>query len=192
MRPGGALTREGARRIKHLPLDAGGDAELVLFGVRHSDPPGSPKALRAIVDAMSAEFVQPVDLGHDVVNHNVEVHAVLARFGLGYALKEKRRSDSFFGNEHSQVRIRVVVAIVERFAPERSESLWLCAVEHEFHSCLLSDRVPPGRIPLGQRPQGYGDSKAQTARGEASLCGAGHSDQSAFRILEMADNQSIR
>ena len=30
-----------------------------------------------------------------------------------------------------------------------------------------------------------------TAGGEASLGGAGHSDQSAFRILEMADNESI-
>ena len=78
-------TVEGARSIKSLPLDAGGDAELVLFGVRHSDPPGSPEALHAFVDAMSAEFLQSVDLGFDVVNHNVEVHAVLARLGFGYA-----------------------------------------------------------------------------------------------------------
>jgi hypothetical protein len=31
-----------------------------------------------------------VDLGLDVVDHNVDVHAVLARFGFGYPLKEKR------------------------------------------------------------------------------------------------------
>ena len=39
---------------------------------------------------MSSEFLQPMDLGFNVVDDNVEVHAVLAGFGLWYSLKEKR------------------------------------------------------------------------------------------------------
>jgi hypothetical protein len=81
---------DGARSIKPLPLDSGGDAEFILLGVRHSDPSGFPEALHAFVDAMSAESLQPVDLGFDVVDHNVEVHAVLAGFGFGYGLKKER------------------------------------------------------------------------------------------------------
>ena len=81
---------DGARGIEPLPLDARGDTKLVLLGVRHSDPPGSPEALRAFVDAMSAKPLQSVDLGFDVVDHNVEVHAVFANFGLGNALKDER------------------------------------------------------------------------------------------------------
>src|SRR5271167_931850 len=73
-----------------LPFHAGGDAEFVLLGVRHSHPSGSPEALHTFVDATSAECLQPVDLGLDVVDHDVDVHAVLARFGFGYPLKEKR------------------------------------------------------------------------------------------------------
>ena len=76
--------------IKGLPLDPGGDAELILLGVRHSHPSGSSEALHAFVDAMGAERLQPVDLGLDVVDDNVEVHAVFACFGFGYRLKEKR------------------------------------------------------------------------------------------------------
>src|ERR1700683_278241 len=80
----------GCPRLTPLPLDATGDAEVVLLGVCHSDPPGPPEALRAFVDALCTQSQQPVDFGFDVVNHKVEVHAVLARFGFGYALKEKR------------------------------------------------------------------------------------------------------
>ena len=58
-------------------------------GSQHSHPLGSPEALHAFVDATSAECLQPVHLGLDGVNHNVEVHAVLARFGFGYPLKQK-------------------------------------------------------------------------------------------------------
>ena len=76
--------------MRPSPPDARGDAELILLGIGHSDPPGSPETLRAFVDAMGAESLQPVDLGFDVVNHNVEVHPVLAGFGLGNSLKEKR------------------------------------------------------------------------------------------------------
>ena len=39
---------------------------------------------------MSAEYLQPVDLDFDVVGHDVEVHAILACFGFGYALEQKR------------------------------------------------------------------------------------------------------
>jgi hypothetical protein len=72
------------------PIDAGGDAELILLGIRHSDPSGSPEALRFLVDAMSAERLQPVDLDFDVVDHDVEMHPILASFGFGNALEEKR------------------------------------------------------------------------------------------------------
>src|SRR4029077_13075552 len=74
------------RRGRALPDDAGGDAELILLGVRHSDPSGSAEALYAFVDATSTECLQPADLGLDVVDHDVEVHAVLAGFGFGYSL----------------------------------------------------------------------------------------------------------
>jgi hypothetical protein len=88
-RPMGAWTLRTARGINPLPFDARRDAELVLLGVRHPDPGGSPEALRAFVDAMSAELLQPIDFSFDVVNHNVDVHAVFAGLGLWYDLKEK-------------------------------------------------------------------------------------------------------
>lgn len=54
----GSLGRgEAAHSINPLPFDARGDAELVLLGVRHSDPPGSPEALHAFVGATSSEFL---------------------------------------------------------------------------------------------------------------------------------------
>src|ERR1700728_980796 len=92
---------------------------------------------------MSSEFLQAADLGFNVVNHNVEVHAVLAASGFGYSLKEKRWSDPFLRNEYGQCRLRVVVAIVQGIAPERSEPLGVCAVQDEFHTCLVSHRMPP-------------------------------------------------
>jgi hypothetical protein len=50
---------------------------------------GSSEALDAFVDSMSAEYFKPVNFGFDVVNHDVEVHPVLACLGFGYSLKEK-------------------------------------------------------------------------------------------------------
>ena len=72
-----------ARSTKTSPFDAGGDAELILLGVRHSDPLGSPEALHTLVDAMSPEYLQPVDLDFDVVGHDVEMHRFLPALGSG-------------------------------------------------------------------------------------------------------------
>src|ERR1700728_1250653 len=77
-------------RHRRFPLNAGGDTELVLLGVGHPDPPRAAETLHVFVEATRAESLQPVDLGLDVVNHDVEVHAVLAGFGFGHALEEKR------------------------------------------------------------------------------------------------------
>src|SRR4029078_1548506 len=71
------------------------------------------------------------------------MHAVLPALRLGHALEDKRRSDPFFGNEHRDRCIGVVVAIVERGAPEVGQLRRIGTVENEIYTRLLTHRVPP-------------------------------------------------
>src|SRR5207249_2978471 len=74
------------------PLDAGANAELVVFGIRHPNPERFAEALHTSVESVCAERDQPLDLGFDVVDDDVEMHPVLAGFRLGHALENELRS----------------------------------------------------------------------------------------------------
>src|SRR5580693_3010558 len=89
--PRASLSRRYADAARPLPLDAGGDAELVLLRVGQSDPSGPAKVLHVLVDAPCAQYLKSVHLGLDVVDDQVEVHPVLDRLGFGHPLQEKRR-----------------------------------------------------------------------------------------------------
>ena len=52
--------------------------------------PRDTEALHVLVDATCAESLQPAHLDFDIVDDDIEVHAVLHRLGLGHPLQEER------------------------------------------------------------------------------------------------------
>src|SRR5215471_13224033 len=93
-----------------LPLDTGANAELVLFWIGHPHPLRIAEALDTFVGARRAEGAQTRDFGLDVVDHDVEVHAVLAGFRLRNALQNERRRISLRRNQHRERRVDEVLA----------------------------------------------------------------------------------
>src|SRR3974390_553647 len=101
------------------------------------------QALCARVDTVSTECLQSFDLGLDVLDDDIEMHAVLSGFGLGHALEDEWRCDPLSGYEDGDRAVVVVLPIVEHLTPEVGELLWICAVEHEIHPRLVSHLPPP-------------------------------------------------
>src|SRR4051812_35028934 len=78
---------------RDLPLDAGAHAELVVLGIRHSNPTDLADALHTLVKPVRSDPLEPLDLGFDVVDDDVEMHAVLPGLRLRYALEDEWRCD---------------------------------------------------------------------------------------------------
>src|SRR5690349_7376395 len=106
---------------EHSPLHAGAHAELIVLGIRHPDPASVADALYTFVESLRSETFQPLDFGFDVVDDDVEVHAVLRRLGLRYALEYEWWRNALLRHQHREVRVLVVLAVVECRAPEVGE-----------------------------------------------------------------------
>jgi hypothetical protein len=133
--------------------DAGADAELVALGIGHRNP-GDVGAL-ADVDLPSAQLLEPLDLGGDVGDPQVEVDAYLALLGFGHPLQDHRRVRPF-GWQQQAVRLAEPDdAVAERLRPERGQRLGVGAVDDDVdvrvqllsHAFSLSLRT--GRSSVG-------------------------------------------
>jgi hypothetical protein len=127
--------------------DAGADAELVALGIGHRNP-GDVVTL-ADVDPPSSQLFEPLDLGGDVGDPQVEVDAHLALLGFGHPLQDHRRVRPF-GRQQQAVRLAEPDdAVAERAGPERGERLGVGAVDDDVdvrmqllsHAVSLSPRT---------------------------------------------------
>ena len=133
--------------------DAGADAELVALRIGHRNP-GDVVAL-ADVDPSSAQLLEPLDLGGDVGDPQVEVDTHLALLGFGHPLQDHRRVRPF-GRQQQAVRLTEPdKAVAERLGPERGQRLGVDAVDDDVdvrmqllsHAFSLSLRT--GRSSVG-------------------------------------------
>jgi hypothetical protein len=108
---------------------AGADAELVAFGVRHRNP-GDVVAL-ADVDSPSAQLLEPLDLGGDVRDPQVEVDTHLALLGFGHPLQDHRRVRPFSRQQQAVRLSEPDDAVAERLRPERGQRLGVGAVDDD-------------------------------------------------------------
>jgi hypothetical protein len=133
--------------------DAGADAELVALGIGHRNP-GDVVAL-ANVDPPSAQLLEPLDLGGDVRDPQVEMDAHLALLGFGHPLQDHRRVRPF-GRQQQAVRLAEPDdAVAERLGPERGQRLGVGAVDDDVDvrmqllSHVFSLSLRTGRSSLG-------------------------------------------
>jgi hypothetical protein len=105
------------------------DAELVALGVGHRNP-GDVVAL-ADVNPPSTQLLEPLDLGGDVVDAQVEVDARLALLGLRYALQDHRRIRPFGRQQQAVLLAAPDDAVAERLRPERGQRLGIGAVDDD-------------------------------------------------------------
>jgi hypothetical protein len=109
--------------------DAGADAELIALGIGHRTP--GDVVVLADVDPASTQPLEPLDLGGDVGDPQVEVDADFALLGFGHPLQNHRWVRPF-GRQQQAVRLAEPDdAVAERLGPERGQRLGVGAVDDD-------------------------------------------------------------
>ena len=109
--------------------NAGADAELVALRIGHRNP-GDVGAL-ADVDSPSTQRLEPLDLGGDVGDAQVEVDAHLALLGFGDPLQYDRRVGPLGRQQEAVGLAEPDDAVAEGVRPERGQRLGVGAVDDD-------------------------------------------------------------